>query len=274
MGEVGGGAVDDADAGALLGARLDRLDPRLVDRHRQPAAPFGEDLGEAAAVGEGAGEDAGGEVLVEQLGHDASFRALWYQARLRGQVDHRVGGDEQLGARGRVGRVLGGAAAGVVETGEGLALDAAAAHVGGGLVGVAGDAVEEDAVRLRRHQPASPSASSRRAERMSKKISEASAKRSVTATAAKPCVAQGEDLAGLGGDVDLLDRLVAGGVGDARAARPPRRPTRRRRRRRRGRCRRRSRIAPPRRSGDISVRKESAASAAAGAGAVATASGT
>ena len=36
VGEVGGGAVDDADPGALLGARLDRLDPRLVDRHRGP----------------------------------------------------------------------------------------------------------------------------------------------------------------------------------------------------------------------------------------------
>ena len=41
VGEVGGGAVDHADPGALLGARLDRLDPRLVDCQRHPAPPFG-----------------------------------------------------------------------------------------------------------------------------------------------------------------------------------------------------------------------------------------
>ena len=74
VGEVGGDALDDADPGALLGARLDRLDARLVDRHRQPAAAFGEDLGEATAVGESAGEDALGDPLVEQFGHRKSSR--------------------------------------------------------------------------------------------------------------------------------------------------------------------------------------------------------
>ena len=49
---------------------------------------------------------------------------------------------------------------------------------------------------------------------MSKNISEARAKRSVTATAASPAWRSDEDLALLGGDVDLLDRLAAGPVGD------------------------------------------------------------
>jgi len=44
------------------------------------------------------------------------------------------------------------AAAGVVKAGEGPASGAATAHVGGGLVGVTADAVEQDAVRLRRHR--------------------------------------------------------------------------------------------------------------------------
>src|ERR1700750_3021842 len=52
VGEVGGGAVDDAHAGSLLGARLHRLDPPLVDRQRLAGAAFGEHLGEATAVGE------------------------------------------------------------------------------------------------------------------------------------------------------------------------------------------------------------------------------
>ena len=67
MGEVGGAAAEHPHPGALLGARLHRLDPRLVDRQRQAAAPFGEDLGELAAVGQGAGEDALGDRRVEQL---------------------------------------------------------------------------------------------------------------------------------------------------------------------------------------------------------------
>jgi len=41
-------------------------------------------------------------------------------------------------------------ASGVVEASEGTARSAPAAHVGGRLVGVAGDAVEQDAVWLRR----------------------------------------------------------------------------------------------------------------------------
>ncbi len=69
MGEVGGGAVDDADAGTLLGARLDRLDPLLVDRQRLAGTAFGEHLGEASAVGERPVEHSRGELLVDQLGH-------------------------------------------------------------------------------------------------------------------------------------------------------------------------------------------------------------
>ena len=106
------------------------------------------------------------------------------------QLDQASGGDEELGARGRVAGVVAAAPVRVIEAGEGLAGDAAAAHVGGGLVGVAGDPVEQHAVRLRRHQPSPPAGSararSRRVERMSKNISEARAKRSVTATAARP----------------------------------------------------------------------------------------
>ena len=49
---------------------------------------------------------------------------------------------------------------------------------------------------------------------MSKSISEASAKRSVTATTASPALAHSEHLALLGGDVDLFDRLGTGPVCD------------------------------------------------------------
>ena len=73
VGEVGGVAVDDADAGALLGAGLDRLDPPLVDRQRLAAAAFGEDLGEAAAVGERPGQRPLGERLVDRPAHRFGF---------------------------------------------------------------------------------------------------------------------------------------------------------------------------------------------------------
>src|SRR5207253_8598700 len=73
VGEVGGAAVDDANARPLLGARLDRLDPGLVDRHRLAAPAFGEDLGKAAAVGESPREHPLGDGLVEQLAHPFSL---------------------------------------------------------------------------------------------------------------------------------------------------------------------------------------------------------
>ena len=71
-------------------------------------------------------------------------------------------------------------------------------------------------------------------------------------------VAEGEDLALLGGDVDLLDRLAAGPVGDREQRRgvlapsAPASPLAART------SPSASRIAAPRRSGDISVRKASA----------------
>ena len=83
-------------------------------------------------------------------------------------------------------------------------------------------------MRLRRLTQASrpvSAARSRSTARMSKNSSEASAKRSVTATAARPCVADGEDLALLGGDVDLLDRLAAGARRRREQARPRPRPS-------------------------------------------------
>ena len=115
VGEVGGVAVDHAHPGALLGAGLDRLDPRLVDRQRQPAAPFGEDLGEAAAVGERAGEHALGDVLVDQLAH-ARRSSCFASRRPRSARPAATKSSapllESLG-------VVGAAAVGVVEAGEG-----------------------------------------------------------------------------------------------------------------------------------------------------------
>ncbi len=67
VGEVGRAAAQHPHPGSLFGAGLHRLDPRLVDRQGQAAAPFGEDLGELAAVGEGAGDDPLGNRRVEQL---------------------------------------------------------------------------------------------------------------------------------------------------------------------------------------------------------------
>ena len=69
VGEVGGAVGDDPHTGALLGAGLDGLDPRLVDRHREPAPPFDEDLGEVPAVGQRPGEDALGDRGFDQLAH-------------------------------------------------------------------------------------------------------------------------------------------------------------------------------------------------------------
>ena len=69
MGEVGGAAVDHAHSSTLLGTGLDRLDPRLVDRHREAVTAFGEDLGEAAAVGQRPRQDALGDGGIEQLAH-------------------------------------------------------------------------------------------------------------------------------------------------------------------------------------------------------------
>src|SRR4029077_10566917 len=66
VGEVGGAGAQPPPAGPLFGAGLDRLDPRLVDRQGQAGAPFGEQLGELAAVGESAGEDALGNRRGEQ----------------------------------------------------------------------------------------------------------------------------------------------------------------------------------------------------------------
>ena len=79
-------------------------------------------------------------------------------------------------------------------------------------------------MRLRRHQAASastsgpgaaasPRASSRSTARMSKNISEASAKRSVDGDQRKALVADREHLAVLGADVDVAGRLARGGVG-------------------------------------------------------------
>ena len=253
MGEVGGAAADHADPGALLGAGLHRLDPRLVDRHREPAAPLGEDLGELARRGERPGEDALGEAgRSARVTPSAASRPPRSAARRRRTA--RPGG--------RVAGVVGGCARPGSRGGRRAAGDAAAAHVGGRLVGVAGDAVEQDAVRLRGISPRPvPAARSRRIERMSKNISEASAKRSVTATAA-----------GRRGAA-RRPRPARWRCGPARPA--PRRPGRRPRagpRRPRPSDRGRqlaastepsaSRIAAPRRSGDISVRKASAASAA------------
>ncbi len=69
VGEVGGAVGDYSHPGPLLLTALHRLDPRLVDRHREPVAAFGEDLGEPAAVGESALQHARGDAGVEQLAH-------------------------------------------------------------------------------------------------------------------------------------------------------------------------------------------------------------
>src|SRR5262249_28553293 len=99
-----------------------------------------------------------------------------------GHLDQPSRRDEQLGRGVGVFGMVDGAAAAEVEAGERPPRGAATAHVGGGLVGVARDAVEEDPVWLRRGQISSPAASSRSSARMSKSSSEARANRSVTAT--------------------------------------------------------------------------------------------
>ena len=69
MGEVGGAVLDHANPGPLLAAALHALDPRLVDRHRQPPAALRVELGELAAVGQGPGDDRAGQFLGDQFAH-------------------------------------------------------------------------------------------------------------------------------------------------------------------------------------------------------------
>jgi hypothetical protein len=50
MREAGGLAVHHPDPGAALATRLRPLDPRLVDRDREPGPLLAENLGEVPAV--------------------------------------------------------------------------------------------------------------------------------------------------------------------------------------------------------------------------------
>ena len=89
---------------------------------------------------------------------------------------------------------------------------------------------------------------------MSNAISEARTKRSVTATAVSPPCAEREHLALLGRDVDLLGRLAPGAVGGREQSRGGVLAQRRRSPLAARTSPPAPRIAPPRRSGDISAR--------------------
>ena len=185
VGEARHLAVDHPDAGAALAARLRALDPRLVDREGEAAALLAEELGEVAAVGERALEHS----LPRRLRRPAvsapsrSFAAPGRASGSRPRSGARPRGRAPRPASESAGNDSA-PAAGVVGPRERLAEMPAPAQVGGGLVGIAGDPVEQDAVRLGRHQePTRPRPARRSAIRMSKIISEASVKRSVTATA-------------------------------------------------------------------------------------------
>jgi len=80
-------------------------------------------------------------------------RQRWTLARsalTAGHLDQAPGGDEQLPAQNRVGSLIAGMSALVVEASEGTAGDTTPAHVCGGLIGIAGDAIEQHAMWLRR----------------------------------------------------------------------------------------------------------------------------
>ncbi len=176
----------------------------------EPGAAFGEDLGEVAAGGERASEDALGDVRVDQaLAHAFAFVPAT-SIRRPAATNSSAPESESAAWSAR-------AAPRVIEAGEGPPGDAAAAHVGGGLVGVAGDPVEEDAVRLRRCHPPSPASPDQFAQDRAHVEEEDRGEGEAVGDgdARQAVVAQGEDLALLGRDVDLLDRLVAGPVGDS-----------------------------------------------------------
>ena len=114
VGEVGGAAAEHPHPGALLGARLHRLDPRLVDRHRQAARGVRRRPRRSRrrwpAPGRGRARRRSG-----------SISAAHGFGRFPATSISRPGGDEQLAAGRRVGGVVAGPAARVVEAGEGPA---------------------------------------------------------------------------------------------------------------------------------------------------------
>lgn len=106
-----------------------------------------------------------------------------------GSVEHPRRGQEELAALLGLGLQRDRPAAGRVDARKRPAGEPAATQIGGGLVGVAGDAVEQYPVRLRRRQSVAsagpaPRARSRSTARRSNTIKPASAKRSAAATAA------------------------------------------------------------------------------------------
>ena len=166
-------------------------------------------------------------------------------------------------------------AAGRVDAGERAPGEPAAAQVGGGLVGVAGDPVEQHPVRLRRHQAAS--AGARTAAAGAGEVAEDRAnveehqpgerKALGGGDERETVVADGERLAVLGADVRVGDRLAGGRVGgveqrsrpaSAQVARSPLAASA---------VPSSARITQPRRSSDIAARRATATSASAALGA-------
>ena len=136
------------DPGPALAAGLRPLHPGLVDGEGEAAPLLAEELGEVAAAGERAVEDAGGErprrpgvILARSLvprpaGPATSIRRE--AARNSARPSSESSGKRRSGPR-------------VVRPCEWLAQVAAPAQVGSGLVRVARDAVEQQAVGLGRH---------------------------------------------------------------------------------------------------------------------------
>ena len=253
MGEVGGPAADDADPGALLAARLHRSIRDSSIDIASPCAPFAEDLGEVAAgLASARARTRSASSGVDQL-------ALIGLRPLPGDLDQAPGGDEELAAGVRVGGVVGRRGRPRSRRGR-----TAGGRGGGGACrrrprrrsrrpGRAGPGAASDGVIRRSPLPPPPAARSRRTERMSKNISEASAKRSVTATAVSPSWRTAKT-----SPCSVATWTCSTGSPPARR-RPPAAPRRLgpalgARRLAASTAPSASRIAPPRISGDISVR--------------------
>ena len=102
--EVARLAADHADPGAALGAALDVLDPRLVDRQPEARSLLAEQLGEVAAVGERPLHHPLGEPGLDQRRAPpprAGQRSA--SSASSGHVDQLGGGAEERAARLGVG---------------------------------------------------------------------------------------------------------------------------------------------------------------------------
>ena len=210
MGEVGGLAVDHADAGAALGAAtaarstrdssIDSANPRAPRSRARRSRRRGRARARAtrpASSGSTSGLSAPSALCRASPATSISWAAA--QEQLAARLGLGVEGGRLARRRSRRGRTA-------------CAGEPAAAQVGRRLVGVAGDPVEEHAVGLRRHQAASAAVASAAAQVAQHGAHVEEHQRGEREAVGdgdhrEPAVANRERLAVLGADVDVRGGL-------------------------------------------------------------------